>query len=167
MIWSDDSEILVIWSKNQETEETLVQLWTEGNYHWYLKQTLKFNKDTPVYHVTWSSASKSGNKLIILTKTNLISYTFHWTVNHSRGQDLTDKAVVSVIDGEKALITSFKDGIVPPPMCQDSLEFNGAINGVIFAPNETEAKTINSNALICILDEYRLALYVDSNVSCT
>ncbi|XP_043471428.1 putative elongator complex protein 1 [Leptopilina heterotoma] len=166
LLWSDDSEILAIWCKNLETEETIVQLWTEGNYHWYLKQSLKFNKDTPVLYVKWSSASKSGNKLIVLTEMNLISYTFHWTVNYSRGQDSTDKAIVAVIDGEKVLMTSFKDGIVPPPMCQESLEMNGMINYILFAPQEATTKSsINSNALICISDNYRMSIYVDSNES--
>lgn len=157
---------MAIWCKNLETEETIVQLWTEGNYHWYLKQSLKFNKDTPVLYVKWSSASKSGNKLVVLTEMNLISYTFHWTVNYSRGQNLTDKAIVAVIDGEKVLMTSFKDGIVPPPMCQESLEMNEMINYVFFAPQEITTKSsINSNALICISDDYRMSIYVDSNVS--
>lgn len=143
-----------------------MQLWCEGNYHWYLKQVLKFNKDTSVLHVTWSGSSKNGNKLIVLTEMHLISYTFHWTVNYSRGQDSNDKAIVGVIDGDKALITSFKDGIVPPPMCQESLEINGMINNILFAPHETTMNLpINSNALICILDDYRMALYVNSNVS--
>ena len=166
MLWSSDSEILTVWSENLETEETILQLWTEGNYHWYLKQTITFDKDTPVIYVTWSMAPKSGKKLIILTHVNLITYTFIWTVNHSRGEDSTDKAVVGVIDGEKALITGFKDGIVPPPMAQQTLEVSEAINALLFAPAGINKKSIiNSNAIICLLDNYRLALYIDAKVS--
>lgn len=109
-------------------------------------------------------APKSGKKLIILTQDNLITYTFHWTVVHSRGEDSTDKAVVGVIDGEKALLTGFKDGIVPPPMAQRTLEVSEAINAILFAPVGIKS-IINSNAVLCLLDNYRLALYIDANVS--
>ena len=166
LLWSSDSEVLTVWCENLETKDTILQLWTEGNYHWYLKQTIIFDKKTPVIYATWSSAPKSGKKLMVLTKESLITYTFHWTVDLSRGVGSTDKAVIGVIDGEKALLTAFKDGIVPPPMAQHTLEINQGINTILFAPADVGNEfLINSNAIICILDDYKLALYIDARVS--
>ena len=42
--WSNDSAVLGIWCGRGEgrDREEWVQLWTVGNYHWYLKQEIRF-----------------------------------------------------------------------------------------------------------------------------
>ena len=41
LLWSNDSAVLGVWCVQGEGEEEWVQLWTVGNYHWYLKQDIR------------------------------------------------------------------------------------------------------------------------------
>ena len=37
--WNCDSSILAVWIQTiDEKSKNLIQFWTIGNYHWYLKQ---------------------------------------------------------------------------------------------------------------------------------
>lgn len=40
LLWSCDSSVLCAWCARMESGEETVQLWTVGNYHWYLKQEI-------------------------------------------------------------------------------------------------------------------------------
>jgi len=53
LLWSHDSRVLCAWcvgGRGSEREE-LVQLWTTGNYHWYLKQSIRLPKRKNVARV--------------------------------------------------------------------------------------------------------------------
>ena len=51
--WSPNSEILAVLLKFQEAELPVLQLWFRGNYHWYLKQELKY--DQRVCSFSWDN----------------------------------------------------------------------------------------------------------------
>ncbi|XP_076249707.1 elongator complex protein 1 [Calliopsis andreniformis] len=157
LFWSPDSEILTIWCQVQGNS-SLLQLWTENNYHWYLKQTIKFSVDNPLICATWSvSFSK---KLILLTKKELITHEYNWCVSHSRGKSACDKSVIGVIDGNKLLMTGLRVGIVPPPMAHQTLEIAESINAIIFAPNiENKNTWVDSNAFFCVSMSNKLIFY--------
>ena len=41
LLWSADSSVLCAWCRHRDGEEKeWLQLWTVGNYHWYLKQEI-------------------------------------------------------------------------------------------------------------------------------
>lgn len=44
LLWSCDSSVLCAWCVRREGGEETVQLWTVGNYHWYLKQEIYLPK---------------------------------------------------------------------------------------------------------------------------
>ncbi|XP_043500282.1 putative elongator complex protein 1 isoform X1 [Polistes fuscatus] len=166
IFWSPDSDILTIWCKQNNCNTTILQLWTEKNYHWYLKQTFYFSKDNPLLYGTWSSRTNCGKTLILLTPQNVLTYSFQRTINHSKGQSLQDKAVVAVIDGNKVLLTGFKIGIVPPPMAHQTLELSEPINAVVFAPNVKSTESlIDTNAFFCVLSNNKLAFFKCTNDS--
>lgn len=78
----------------------LVQLWTMGNYHWYLKQSLDFGRDSqkaPVC-VYWDPQHTLTVHVVTRSWTS-ITYDWGWTTERSPGLDATDKANVAVIDG--------------------------------------------------------------------
>ncbi|XP_076170382.1 elongator complex protein 1 isoform X1 [Ptiloglossa arizonensis] len=158
IFWSSDSEILTIWCEKQEDSSSVLQLWTENNYHWYLKQTIKFSANNSLVCARWSSSFYK--KLILLTYKEFITYNYNWCVNHSRGKSINDKSVVGVIDGNKLLLTGFKIGIIPPPMAHQILETSEYINAIVFAPDiESENSWINSNTLFCVSDSNKLIFY--------
>ncbi|XP_035718153.1 putative elongator complex protein 1 isoform X1 [Vespa mandarinia] len=166
IFWSPDSDILTIWC--EENNSIILQLWTEKNYYWYLKQTFNFSIDNPLLYGIWSYRTNCGKTLILLTPQNVLTYSFQWTINHSKGQSLKDKAVVAVIDGRKALLTGFKIGIIPPPMAHQTLELSEPINAIVFAPNVKSTESlIDINAFFCVLHNNKLAFFKcsdDSNV---
>lgn len=162
--WSRDSDVLSIWYEDIDTGASIVQLWAEKNYHWYLKQTITYPKENPILYFAWSP--QTNRDLLILSANCSVAYNFHWSVDHSLGKDLSDKAVVAVIDGDKVLLTGFKDGIVPPPMAQQTLQLDEPVNAIFFAPNDaTEDSGINSNDLFCVLHNNKMALFTHENVN--
>lgn len=158
--WSIDSDILAVWCVNIDDGITRVQLWTENNYHWYLKQTISFSKDNPPLYLSWSTVPGCEKKLLVLTKEKYLIYTFSWTISHSRGKSQIDKALVGVIDGDRALLTGFRYAVVPPPMAHQALQIDEPINEVVFAPEvENKDSWISSNVLFTLLHNNQLAFY--------
>lgn len=153
--WSSDSDILSL-LYTDESDNSVVQLWTEKNYHSYLKQTITFKKDNPVLFLDWSLVGKSGKKLFILTPNEQRIYTYRWIIDRSRGKGETDKSVVAVIDGENLLLTNFRDNVVPPPLSQFCLNLGEQINAVVFASGGSNS---NSNSLFCVLNDFRIKFY--------
>ncbi|KAK0173969.1 hypothetical protein PV328_007099 [Microctonus aethiopoides] len=158
LMWSPDSEVLTVWCKEIESNHTILQLYTESNYHWYLKQTIEFTADNPLIYHWWSNQPHAKKRLILLTKEKLIICSFIWTINHTRDKYPKDKSVVGVVDGNNILLTGFKAGIVPPPMCHQSLEFNQAVNECIFSPCNHQNSFFDPNFFFCLLRNNQLAL---------
>ena len=159
LFWSPDSEILTIWCQNQTDCSSVLQLWTENNYHWYLKQSIKFPMDNSLVHATWSTTSCS-KKLIILTCKEFITCDYNWSVDHSRGLTVHDKSVVGVIDGNKSLMTGLRTGVVPPPMAHQILETSESINAIVFAPDiKDKATWMDSNTFFCVTANKKLIFY--------
>ena len=76
-----------------------VQLWTVSNYHWYLKQNLRF--DVGVADVRWDP--EHTYTMHVMTRAGqLITYSWSWTTDHTRGAEQQDMSLVAVIDGGKS-----------------------------------------------------------------
>ncbi|XP_076625115.1 elongator complex protein 1 [Colletes latitarsis] len=158
LFWSLDSEVLSVWCQMQDGSSVL-QLWTENNYHWYLKQTIKFTTDNSLMCATWCTTF-SCNRLILLTRKEFITCNYNWRVDHSRGKSERDKSVIGIIDGNHLLMTGLRIGIVPPPMAHQTLETSECINAIVFAPDITsEDSWIDSNTLFCVSDTNKLIFY--------
>jgi hypothetical protein len=99
--------------------------------------------------------------LLILSLKNSTTYTFYWAVSHSYGKNESDKAVVSVINGNQVYITKFKYFVVPPPMCQQKLEFKECINAISFAPYDPDNLENNSNDFVVLLSNNKIVLCKD------
>jgi elongator complex protein 1 len=160
LLWSPCSEVLAIVCHESTTSTTLIQLWTENNCHWYLKQTLAFSMENPLLYVTWGNTVDPNKKeLIYLTTRELAYCTFCWDVNHSKGKTTDDKAVVGVIDGDKILVTSFKEGVVPPPMAHQAIETLESQNAIVFAPNNNKSFLVNSNEFCTVSYTNKLTFF--------
>ncbi|XP_011692610.1 PREDICTED: putative elongator complex protein 1 isoform X1 [Wasmannia auropunctata] len=156
-------DILAVVCHQSETNTTLIQLWTENNCHWYLKQTLVFSVESPLLYATWSNKDIDKKELICLTTKELAFYSFNWCVNHSRGKTENDKSVVGVIEGNNILVTSFKDGIVPPPMAQLYLQTSESQNAIVFAPNiNNESSSTNCNEFCTVSCNNKLTYFKKS-----
>uniref|UniRef100_A0A336MED4 Elongator complex protein 1 n=1 Tax=Culicoides sonorensis TaxID=179676 RepID=A0A336MED4_CULSO len=152
LAWSNDSEILAI-QTNQKGAHCLY-LYTIGNYHWYLKQTLKFN--STIENISWSPRSSEKKTLYVLLENgHILTYQWNYIINHSLGKNENDQGVVGVVDGKNLLLTGFRGTVVPPPMCNFTLNHDKEINFVRFINEENE----NSNKFIIIDIENDVYMY--------
>ncbi|OCB85125.1 IkappaB kinase complex, IKAP component [Sanghuangporus baumii] len=122
LFWNADSEILGVWIEREEGD--VVQLWTTGNYHWYLKQEILAPREsnTPVKFtfVTWHP--ENAFHLLLTTQNQILEYALAWETLISRRAPPNDTGCVVVIDGTSPLITPFRTENVPPPMASYTLE---------------------------------------------
>lgn len=138
LLWNNDSTVLALWLEDVTPGEdkqvnTYIQLWSVGNYHWYLKQSLDFGRDflkAPVC-VLWDPERPLRLHMVTRAWTT-ITYDWGWTTERSLGLDATDNASVAVIDGDKILVTTFRQCVVPPPMCSFELQLKSPVNQVTF-----------------------------------
>ncbi|NXG38342.1 ELP1 protein, partial [Dromaius novaehollandiae] len=138
LLWNADSTILAIWLEDLKKDEncnpnSYVQLWTTGNYHWYLKQSLHFGnlERNQLVSLLWDPMIPY--RLHVLCQGwHYLSYDWHWTTNRGMGENSQHVANVAVIDGDKVLVTAFQHAVVPPPMCTYQLQFTQAVNQIAF-----------------------------------
>lgn len=125
--WNSDSTVLAV------TFNDRMQLWTMGNYHWYLKQEI-FTAARSLglaWHPEKSLRFASANS----GKVVLAEYVFEV----ARGS-LTppyDHGAVAVIDGTDLKITPFRTANVPPPMSLFEITSQTAVIDVAFSPSNT------------------------------
>ncbi|NXS51860.1 ELP1 protein, partial [Brachypteracias leptosomus] len=137
LLWNADSTILAIWLEDLKVEDSnpnsYVQLWTTGNYHWYLKQSLHFGslEENQLVSLLWDQ--ENPYRLHVLCQGwHYLSYDWHWTTDHGMGENSQHMANVAVIDGDKVLVTAFQHAVVPPPMCTYEIQLQQAVNQVAF-----------------------------------
>jgi elongator complex protein 1 len=119
----------------------VVQLWTTGNYHWYLKQeisasafaakrftsvewhpeaTLRLILTTPSKLTVPSVCSFNFFHSIInhdsVISANVVQRTYTYETTTSLISPPNDSGMVAVIDGLNVLLTPFRTQNVPPPM---------------------------------------------------
>eukprot|EP00058_Branchiostoma_floridae_P012345 XP_002597833.1 hypothetical protein BRAFLDRAFT_286073 [Branchiostoma floridae] len=150
LLWNSDSTVLAVWMEElapvQEkgagdedksfTPSTYVQLWTVSNYHWYLKQSLHFGKsqaDRPTA-VVWD-AEHPYRLHLVCHGGRYVMYEWTWVINRSDGRTSEDNSYVAVIDGDKVLMTPFRQVVIPPPMSAYSLQLPTPVSQVLFSPS--------------------------------
>lgn len=137
LLWNSDSTVLAVWLQDIEKDDTkphtYVQLWVVGNYHWYLKQNLHFgnNDDSKVVSVAWDPEI-SYRLHVVCVGWQYFQYDWCWSTDRSSGQSPGCQADVAVIDGDKVLVNSFVQSVVPPPMYTFHMQFPRSVNEVAF-----------------------------------
>ncbi|KAJ7423147.1 putative elongator complex protein 1 [Willisornis vidua] len=159
LLWNADSTVLAIWLEDLRVENSsansYVQLWTTGNYHWYLKQSLHFGslEEDRLVSLLWDR--ENPYRLHILCQGwHYLSYDWHWTTDCGMGENGQHGANVAVIDGDKVLVTVFQHAVVPPPMCTYELQLQQAVNQVAF---HTDPK--HSGDMAVLDADHRISLY--------
>nr|XP_020449669.1 elongator complex protein 1 isoform X2 [Monopterus albus] len=138
LLWNSDSTVLAVWLEDMTPGEdgqvnTYIQLWTVRNYHWYLKQSLDYGQDPQKAPVCVCWDPECPLRLHVVTRSwTSLTYDWGWTTERSPGLDDSDNASVAVIDGDKILVTTFRQCVVPPPMCSFELQLKSPVNQVTF-----------------------------------
>ncbi|KAJ8385271.1 hypothetical protein AAFF_G00191480 [Aldrovandia affinis] len=160
LLWNSDSTVLAVWLEDMSPGEdgqlnTYIQLWTVGNYHWYLKQSLHFGKTPERAPACVSWDPELPHRLHLLTRGwASLTYDWAWSTERSLGEDVHDNANVAVIDGDKVLVTTFRQCVVPPPMCAYEIQLPAAVNQVTFHPEPQR-----TNDLAALTADGRIFVY--------
>ncbi|CAG4944114.1 unnamed protein product [Parnassius apollo] len=158
LLWSSDSEILTLQCKSLENGVQKLYLYTTSNYQWYLKQILIFHESINIKQIFWDNDFDVVNnkKLhVVLDNGRHYIYSWIWNINHSRGKNSEDDAVVAVIHGEKLLVTGLRQTVVPPPMASFEIVTESSIHSIQFAPHYMDeiAHGVNTNAFFIIIEK--------------
>jgi elongator complex protein 1 len=141
--WNSDSTVLAVILKDR------IQLWTTGNYHWYLKHEIMTGSKRSCF--SWHSekalrfaaatSSKYSNHLILRALLNkadkIICQEYIFYTHRGSVTPPNDFGLVGVIDGQTLKITPFRTANVPPPMAMFEIETESSIIDVVFAPDNT------------------------------
>ncbi|KAM5300353.1 elongator complex protein 1 isoform 2-T2 [Ctenodactylus gundi] len=137
LLWNADSSVLAVWledlqREDSSTRKTYIQLWTVGNYHWYLKQSLPFSTSAKSKIVSLMWDPETPYRLHVLCQGwHYLCYDWHWTTDRSSGDISSDLANVAVIDGYRVLMTVFRQTVIPPPMYTYRLLLPHPVNQVM------------------------------------
>lgn len=109
LAWNSDSNILAVWATS--AGHSVLQLWTTGNYHWYLKQEFRLDSITCL---SWHP--EDSLLLSITTPTSIYQYELAWDTYLDADPSMETVGCAAVADGLSVLITPFKYTNVPPPL---------------------------------------------------
>ncbi|KAF7289209.1 polymerase II transcription elongation factor [Mycena indigotica] len=114
--WSSDSNVLGIWIEADDRD--ILQLWTTGNYHWYLKHEMVAPalSAEPARFTSIAWHPEHSLEIILTTSTQIIRRTLMLETCTSSTKPPIDSGTVAVLDGAKILLTPFRAQNVPPPM---------------------------------------------------
>ncbi|XP_012374284.1 elongator complex protein 1 isoform X2 [Dasypus novemcinctus] len=146
LLWNADSTVLAVWLEDLQREENAtrkayVQLWTVGNYHWYLKQSLYFGTcgKNKIVSLMWDPVIPY--RLHVLCHGwHYLCYNWHWTTDRSSEEN--NLANVAVIDGYRVLVTVFRQTVIPPPMCTYRLLLPHPVNQVVFPAHPEKSNSL-------------------------
>ncbi|KAJ3558194.1 hypothetical protein NPX13_g9761 [Xylaria arbuscula] len=125
--WNSDSTVLAV------TLNDRIQLWTMGNYHWYLKQEI-YTEGQPT-EIVWHPEKPLRFGASIAGK--LIQAEYIFEVTHGSLAPPYDYGAVAVIDGQTLKATPFRTANVPPPMAMFELSISSSVVDVAFSPANT------------------------------
>lgn len=142
--WNSDSTVLAVVLRDT------IQLWTTGNYHWYLKQEIAM--DPGFACLAWHSEKALRFAAVSTESMILAEQIFH----ASRGSCRLpyDNGVVAVIDGETVKITPFRTANVPPPMSLFEVKAESSVVDVAFGRQNSSFAILHQKGV----DLYELPL---------
>ncbi|KAI1260790.1 elongator complex protein [Xylariaceae sp. FL1019] len=127
LAWNSDSTVLAV------TLNDRVQLWTMGNYHWYLKQEI-FTESQPS-KVTWHP--EKALRFGVAASGKLLQAEYIWEVAKGSFVPPYDYGATAVIDGQILKVTPLRTANIPPPMAMFELQVSSPIVDVAFSPANT------------------------------
>ncbi|XP_049535614.1 elongator complex protein 1 [Anopheles darlingi] len=168
--WSPDSDVLAVVWASDNLAGTFIDLYVMGNYHWYLKQSIRY-EEREIFAMHWDQRFTAGKTLHIVSESvgesdGELEYErirFDFRIDRSVGAGPDDEAMVAVIDGRRLLLSNFRRAVIPPPMCGYTVEQEYPINvaGFIRSPGRWVANgvEISCNAFFTVDARKEVTLY--------
>ncbi|KAI0181344.1 IkappaB kinase complex, IKAP component [Hypoxylon sp. FL1284] len=125
--WNADSTVLAVGLDDR------VQLWTMGNYQWYLKQEI-FTHAVPS---CFSWHPEKSLRFASVASDRLLLGEYMFEVIRGSLTPPYDYGAVAVVDGRTLKLTPFRTASVPPPMALFEFQTPSPIIDVAFSPANT------------------------------
>lgn len=143
--WNCDSTVLAVSFKDR------VQLWTMGNYHYYLKQEVFLpSTSQSLSPITSTWHPEKPLHLGLSTHFSLRALTYTFTVSGGASTPPHDLGLSAVVDGRDLKITPLRVANVPPPMAFSEVELRD--NAIDVAINR-------SSNCIAVLHTHSVSVY--------
>ncbi|KAL5000714.1 IKI3 family-domain-containing protein [Aspergillus recurvatus] len=128
--WNVDSTVLAVQFKDR------IQLWTSGNYHYYLKQEIPVvvSSEGP-FAYKWHH--EKALRFVAGTSESILDGEFVFEVFHGSTTVPNDVGAVAVIDGKTLKLTPLRLSGVPPPMAHNELPLDANAIDVAFSKSGT------------------------------
>ena len=121
LFWNADSTVLAAVLSDR------VQLWTMGNYHWYLKQEIALPSFVP-HVLSWHPEKPLKLAVASASTVMMAEYVFGIAGESSHSAKIgSETGNVVAVDGKTAKLTPFCKANVPPPMALFEIELGAAI----------------------------------------
>ncbi|SPO03399.1 related to killer toxin insensitive protein 3 [Cephalotrichum gorgonifer] len=135
--WNHDSTVLAVIFSDR------VQLWTMGNYHWYLKQEIPLKDEVSAF--AWHP--ERALRLSVATNDTLAFSEYIFTATQGSLSPPHDFGAAAVIDGNIINITPFRTANVPPPLSLFELTTEGNAIDVAYGPDDSTIAVLHSSGV--------------------
>lgn len=142
--WNCDSTVLAV-----ILGESRVQLWTMGNYHWYLKQEVMLDS-VPSSGSLFCWHPEDGSRLAASCSADsgqLLLAEYAFVTARGSVRPPNDYGAVAVIDGQTLKVTPFGKANIPPPMAMFELEAKTSIIDAAFDPDHSSLAVLHHGGL--------------------
>ena len=134
MTWNASSDLLALLLK-EEDGTNKVQLWHRCNYHWYMKQEIRY-PNLSIQALKFND-ERADEFYVLLKGMEWREYLLRWDTSTTIAVD--GDCLAFVVDGCSLNITVLNKGLIPPPMFLSNTVMNFPVTDMSFcrgAPNE-------------------------------
>lgn len=143
--WNVDSTVLAVGYLDR------LQLWTMGNYHYYLKQEVLLPTDNSHAALKPQWHPEVPLRLQTINGRRHLDLTYHFRVNRGSLLPGIDYGAVAVIDGKVLKLTPLRQAGVPPPMAFCEVAFDYPITDCAVSPDGTRIAVLTTDTLeLCV-----------------
>ena len=148
LTWNVDSSVLAVSFQDR------VQLWTMGNYHYYLKQEIILSAKASAASIR--AVWHPEKPLRLLCNNDCDVRRLHYRFDICRGpvDSPHDTGLVAVIDGKTLRLTPFRTANIPPPMAFDEFHLSENASDVAINDTGTEIVVLHQGAVTVLRCNY-------------
>ena len=122
------------------------QLWTKGNYHYYLKKEVRL--ESTIQNLYWHP--EESLHLFVATDLEILSFGFEFYIHRGSVSEPIDIGAVAVVDGKVIKFTALKAAIIPPPYCGATIAVESTPIDICLDKTSSQVGALLSNCQVLI-----------------